>query len=742
MQGKSLLFLSILAATSALITAPILYSMPAMAQSTKPENDRAIVSLTAGVKEIGAPGLPGSVATISANAFPVVSGKVGKNARESVVAAAISGKTRVVAFGHDGYLLGDSLKAADTAKLLDNALKWTANTDKIGRIGVLGKPEVLQALRGLGYDAISVEKGEFAGYATLVINGHSLENSDLEPLRKYLQGGGGLVIATTGWGWSWNDDSKTLTRDFVGNQLLAPYGLVWTMGTLQKTGNAGFVIEPVSPLSNANIALQWLQSGDAITPAQSEQISSSIGNALTGLPPDDTQLMPALKKLAQGAEGEVVPFERAPVTLAQPKARLLLTLQTQMEKNLPVSEIKPNAAGAIFPGDVPPNAKAVTKTVNVDTSIPHWHSTGLYAAPGVPITITLPEGTAPQGLSVRIGAHTDTLYHLDNWKRAPDISRAMPLQNGQTKFANPFGGLVYLVVPEKISAQKLQVSVAGAYEAPLYVSGQTSLDDWKNTIRWAPAPWAEIATDKIVLTVPSRAIRDLDDPQSLADYYNQGMDAAADLYGISRNRQRPERIVADVQISAGYMHSGYPIMTWLDVEKTTVDVEKLKKFPWGHWHEMGHNHQKGEWTFAGTGEVTNNLLPLYVWTQLQGQKFATGHPALTDTERAKRWAKYEADGKPFKSWQSDPWLALEMYLQMQTAFGWEPFKKVFAEYQALPEAQKPKTELAQHDQWMVRMARATGKNLGPFFQKWNVPTSESARASIANLPAWMPEFPK
>jgi hypothetical protein len=44
----------------------------------------------------------------------------------------------------------------------------------------------------------------------------------------------------------------------------------------------------------------------------------------------------------------------------------------------------------------------------------------------------------------------------------------------------------------------------------------------------------------------------------------------------------------------------------------------------------------------------------------------------------------------------------------------------------------------KHEQWMVRMSRATGRNLGPFFERWGVPTGEAARASIADLPEWMP----
>ena len=717
-----------------------LHAAPAtIAQTDLTAQNSARAALTQGVNQVVSPGLPGIVATISDNAFPVVAGKTGKTSRESVMAAALKGQTRIVAFGHDGYLLPDNLKVGDTNRLLDNAMMWAAGGQKPARVGVIAAPKTFAMLKARGYNAVAIKSSELDTIAVAVVNGHDLKDTDFAPMQAFLARGGGLIIATTGWGWNWTDNSKTLAQDFIGNRLLAPYGLVWTMGTLDKTSDIGFAVEPVTPLANAQNALALLQGDAPIDAAQSEQVSSVLGNAMTGLPASDTQLLPKLKQIAAGATGDIVPFERAPIKADNPKARLMLTIQSNLEKTLPMESLKPHPAGAIFPGDVPPNAKPRSKSVAVDTRVPQWHSTGLYAAPGVPVIVNLPANL--NGYSVRIGSHTDTLYHLDSWKRAPDISRSFALKAGENKIVNPFGGLVYVVVPEAATAGTINVEVKGAFAAPLYVKGQTSLADWKNTIRWSPSPWAEIASDKLIVTVPSRAVRDLDDPAALMDFYDQGMDAAADLYGISRNRTRPERIVADVQISAGYMHSGYPIMTWLNVEKTTVDVDQLKKFPWGHWHEMGHNHQKGDWTFGGTGEVTNNLLPVYVWTQLLKQPLNTSHPALKDADRAARWAKYDAGGRQFSEWQSDPWLALEMYLQMEKAFGWEPFKQVFSEYGGLTDAQRPKTEEQKHDQWMTRMARATGKNLGPFFEKWNVPTSAAARKSIADLPAWMPEFP-
>jgi hypothetical protein len=164
---------------------------------------------------------------------------------------------------------------------------------------------------------------------------------------------------------------------------------------------------------------------------------------------------------------------------------------------------------------------------------------------------------------------------------------------------------------------------------------------------------------------------------------------------------------------------------------------------WGFFHELGHNHQQGEWTFAGTVEVTCNLFSLYVCESVCGQPPGQGHDAMKPENVTKKTERYTGTGVDFEKWKADPFLALTMYNQLRQAFGWETYKKVFAEYRALPSGEKPKTDDEKRDQWMVRFSRAVGKNLGPFFQAWGVPTSEKARASIANLPAWMPDdFPK
>lgn len=83
-----------------------------------------------------------------------------------------------------------------------------------------------------------------------------------------------------------------------------------------------------------------------------------------------------------------------------------------------------------------------------------------------------------------------------------------------------------------------------------------------------------------------------------------------------------------------------------------------------------------------------------------------------------------------------------MSIQLKQAFGWEPLVKTFRQDQQLSDRERPQTDAEKRDQWMVRFSQTTGKNLGPFFEAWAVPTSQAARDSIQNLLPWMPEgFP-
>lgn len=91
--------------------------------------------------------------------------------------------------------------------------------------------------------------------------------------------------------------------------------------------------------------------------------------------------------------------------------------------------------------------------------------------------------------------------------------------------------------------------------------GETSTSDWQETIRLYPAPWAELAVDNVILTVPADSVRQIQNPETLLSIWDLSMKAVAELAAIPATFPRPERIVADVQISAGkenYIHNMLP----------------------------------------------------------------------------------------------------------------------------------------------------------------------------------------
>lgn len=707
--------------------------------------DGDLEALLDGVERVKVGGVPGPVAPIGPDAFAVVTG-VSDGMSMPVVAASRHGEGRVVAAGHFSFLDASSLRQADTGRLIANAIRWAAdNPDP--RVGVFLRDGFAEVLQELGLNARQIDLSDLSGLDCVVLAPERASEERMADLDRFVREGGGMVTAFLGWGWLQLNPDKTLSRDSLSNRLLAPMGLVWLDSYLRQPDD-GYAADEAHPaLLNATLALDAALAHETGESELSDEELSMAGALLSrtvgALPENDRTLLPRIEVVVR-ERGQIVPSEDQPVTADRVLDRLALTVRVRELMAAPPHETGAHPAAATWPGAVPDDAPRVDRAVEVDCSIRGWHSTGLYAAPGETIEVALPAQAASAGLGLLIGSCTDRLWHKSEWKRAPEISRKFNLSAPVTAAANAFGGLVYIVVPDDCEAGVLEVTVHGAVEAPLFRLAETSVDEWVTRIRDLPAPRAELSAHRVVLTVPSEFIRDLDDPRPVLRLWDRVTDLDAELAAYpTRERDRPLRYCADVQIAAGWMHAGYPIVVPVATAARLVDFEHLlREGDWGFWHEMGHMHQSSDWTFSGAGEVTVNLFTLYVFDMLCGKDLCTSHRGLTGEKAEQKFRKHFADGAPFDRWKRDPFLALRMYVQLQQAFGWDAFKAVLAEYRDLPDARRPKSDDDKRDQWMVRFSRQVGRNLGPFFEVWGVPTSEEARASILDLPEWMPEnFP-
>jgi hypothetical protein len=468
-------------------------------------------------------------------------------------------------------------------------------------------------------------------------------------------------------------------------------------------------------------------------------------------------LLLAFSAFAATKPEDIAPKPKAPFVQPAEAERAELHKAIQAYMALPVAQVTAHPAAKDFPGAVDAKER-VTRTVAYDANLVHrwdttagnapnlatspdaWQETGLYAAPGETITVTAP--TLPAGRTVRIvvGCHRDSLLRLEKWNRFPVITRTFDLQPGENKIANAFGGQLFIQVrnagagagrkaaqvPVEPVKGASSLSFANAVAMPTYVLGKDTPETWKQSLAASPAPWVTFVAKHAILHVRRSTVAKIADPKPITEWWDKAMELEDDL--VALNRFAPERVVPDIQISAGFMHSGYPFMCWLNPsEAEIVDLQKLStKGNWGFFHELGHNHQRTDWTFPGQTEVTCNLFSLYCMEKLVGLPRGTGHGSLKDlnANMAKRLAT-PPDMGPFEQ--------LSPFIVLINAHGWEPLRATLRSY-----AQTPATGdvPSKQNSFVVRYGQAAKVDVSDFFAKLGYPVTAETKQALKGFPAF------
>ena len=668
--------------------------------------------------------IPGAVLVEGGEAVPLAFG-LADGADCSMAAASAMGRGRVVAVGHESFFAGET--GASNAAFTRECLAWLARGEAPRKLYV----DV--AAHGIGESLASV-----AGGAEVVVlssymdldrlpegsvfvahpDAHTLAEAAI--LSSFVKRGGGAFCIVVGWGWSQISGGRPFSTENPFNLAMGECGL-FTSDIAVRPREGGFfaVAEQAGLPGTIGEEALGLVLGGSIPPDVSMRCQLVLGGLMRVMLPNDRRLMPRLLELAGSANQALPPSPEHPLSFHNAKERIALALHACRWQANPKGIWPAHPAAAVYPGLPAAPQPRIQRTVDIDLSVPDWHGTGLFAAAGEPITFLIPEEARGLGLRVRVGTSTCCNTHHKVWLRAPEVSVEIPLDDTGITFSSPFGGMVYVVVPPGVKSGKTKVTIIGNMcPAAWYVEGRDTAESWKKALESSPSPIAEIESDVIVLTVPTEVARRAGDPREVLSLWRRILEDDARLTAIPAKRERPERICFDVQLCAGDMHSGYPIMLPKRCMPNLLSADAIRKGKaddvWGFFHEMGHNHQNPDWTFSGTEEVTVNFFSLYNMEKICGLK-----PMETDKMRepwlvdsVKRW---KAAGRPFEEWKSDPWLALVFFVELQQRFGWEAFEKLFAEYRALPDSERPKTDYEKRRQWCERLSRIVGKDLSADF---------------------------
>lgn len=697
------------------------------------------LAITAGVTSVdSAAAYVSPLVLTGPTAFPVIVGPDGRIG----AAASRTGTGKVLAFGNDAYM-NASVKTNNGTPLVINAIKWMVSTPS----PVIGLDSSMGALKTVlttaGYSTRTVTPSTLGSVNVFITRqAPNYSAADFMALSAFVTNGGGLIYGGQGWSFT------GIQTDFIGNRILAGSGIFVTRENYRATAVDTIAAAPPSILLNAWVALSKLTehaTGAAkLTASEQDLSASAVERAVANVPLTVKELW-ALAPPFVAAVPLVINVATPLVPALNVLGRVAARVQNKLQQELPASEITENVNAADYPGAVPKTAPRETINLTIDGTFVGvderysfrgavWRSTGTYAAPGEVVTVSIPPALAGKGMSAQIGTDIYELWGKTPWLRFPVMRRSYPLTSAVTSIASAFGGLVYITVPPGTAFGDVAVTLTNVVRAPLYVHGKTSLAQWM-TIRDYPAPWAEIASDKMIIMVPSSDIRTLAEPDKLMNRWDQIMDADADLAAISHTRVRPERFRVDRQVSAGSQRAGYPIEASTKSGPDLVNVTTIGTTTWGFWHEVGHLHQWQPWVFKGTTEVSVNWFSMYDSEVLFNIPRAKGSTSLLPADRVKRIQAFLASSADYT--MLDAWTGLEMFAQLQEWFGWQPFKDVNADYLLLTPASSPSTDQDKIDQWVLRFSQKVGKNLGPFFKTtWRVPVSQSVLDQLALLATW------
>jgi hypothetical protein len=678
------------------------------------------------------------------------------NQTRVVVASARFGQGRILQTGHEHPMNRDlQLENHDGERLMRNAVAWMSGGGEGLRIGrhpqQFSTPVNLLAADGHMISALRPSTEGLAEIDIYFVNSrNNYGDEEIDALRQFVLDGGGLISSGYAWSWGEGNGGQAVTG-FPGNRVTLGSGLTVTKAN-QYSGTVPVSAEPLPDVWHSLYGVYavdaHVQGVELMSPEDQQIVASVVGFALSTLPLSIDGYYVPVQALIEGTE-PIVPTPQNRVSPANaPLEVLLMRIVDKLVSGLPFDRIAAHPAGADFPGQPPvdtPNA-VVERTFDATYAGRSGEynysnagrslrvSTGAYARAGQTIRVTIPEGAAGQGLRVQIGTHSDQLWGVDAIQRFPQIIRGDALRDAITSSTSAFGGPVYILVPGGTEVGEIAVEIEGAVCAAHYIHGETELDEWAEQLETCQAPWVEIETSKVIFAVQRSEALNIPDVAALMTFWDEVMDAMADLEGGPHERVRAERFTLDRQISAGALHSGYPIMGHLRHHDGLLSLEDIRASgSWGPFHELGHNHQWRDWFLPGTTEATCNLWSVYVNEEVLGLPTRIVGRLSAERRAAGRAGYLDAGANFAADW--NVWIALDTYLQLQEGFGWEMFSTLFADYRRESDAGQGSAQ-DRIDEWVMRTSAYADRNLGPFYLAWGFPISDDVLEEIEDYPEW------
>ncbi|GAB2657664.1 SslE/AcfD family lipoprotein zinc metalloprotease [Vibrio panuliri] len=377
-------------------------------------------------------------------------------------------------------------------------------------------------------------------------------------------------------------------------------------------------------------------------------------------------------------------------------------------------------------------------------------ATGLWAPQLEEVRVT--GGTAGTITVALVDDLTGRNNHEMALNRPPRVESNFDYDGQSLTFTVPYGGLIYISPTASDQQQTVTYSFSNVVKGSYWKQGK-----WVHGYH-EDVPLADIDTGHFIYTTPVKNASNEQHVAEFSEQMNRFADAASDFYGrdqdaLTGNHRRftsPEvlpdhrhHFVNDRQISIGAAHSGYPVQSAsFNVDATTIPTNPVND--WLLWHEVGHNLAAAPFNVAGSTEVTNNILALYMqeqredlpemtrvkldiqkvghWMSMHGGNAWSEADAglrLVMFAQLKLWADEHFD---IQDWYQDGSAIPSIYSDDQ---GWNLYKLMHRKareetfFGETNYCRQQSTGLNASDTMMLCASYASGFDLGDFFEQWN-----------------------
>jgi chitodextrinase len=482
---------------------------------------------------------------------------------------------------------------------------------------------------------------------------------------------------------------------------------------------------------------QWWTRGD--NPAQAGQFGvwrKVAGAVATPNPSTKPTATPTSKPSATPSAKPTIQPTAAP-TLA-PTATPKPSVQPA-----PTATPKPSATPAPISSLIPPRSLTLEQPGDIGTlraaqlrSFNHtpFQSTGYWVQPGDVLLVNYSyTGSAPNK-QPEIWLHN---IDDDTWNY--DTAQKVKLNVGSNSIVSKVKGAVYVAAFNTPTNGELKVELAsGGRVMPRFVLGLHTQDDWlKMLSQNGDAPYAELVSKRMMLTASlAKAMRHVDDPVALMTLWDEIVRLEDEQYGIKPGQAWPHNPTPHrfqfVELAPydGWMYAWQYRMASASDDAaigSVLNSKKLKTDGWGPWHELGHQYQMSTFTWKDQTEVTVNLSSAYVQRGL-------GQPSRYETQGTwtKTFAYLNQPTRDFTA-QSDLFVRATMFWQLDLAFGKDFYAKVGTSYRNMSAAQRPSTDAAETQTFIIEASRAAGYDLTPFFTQWGIAVTSDTQTKLRGI---------